>query len=215
MVGGDIMTPSTTALGCGMPGADGSFTCMGSGMGSMPNGDWTLTSWNMTLDPDPYVFANTVIRNMTGSTQTFFLNVVLPITVSLGPPVFISGSIQGGVTDTNGSGSATLSSAGVPIYSAAIDNVVVQTLLNHPSSVTATGAFQSASFVPSPGFSGVNLVTQTATTNIAIRLRFNLSPGDSASFTSVFNVIPEPSTAVLAGLGLLGLLAAGRRARRR
>jgi MYXO-CTERM domain-containing protein len=51
----------------------------------------------------------------------------------------------------------------------------------------------------------------TATANIAIRLRFNLSPGDSAGFTSVFNVIPEPSTAVLAGFGLLGLLAAGRR----
>jgi hypothetical protein len=215
MVGGDVMTPSTTALGCMPPAADGSFICMGSGMMSMPNGDWSLSSWNMTLDPDPIVDANTVVRNMTGSTQTFFLNVVLPITVVKGPPLVISGSIQGGVTDTNGSGSATLSSAGVAIYSAAIDGTVVKTLLNHPSSVTATGAFQSNGFSPSPGFSTLILPGNTATTNIAIRLRFNLTAGDSASFTSVFNVVPEPSTAVLAGLGLLGLLVAGRRAARR
>jgi hypothetical protein len=174
----------------------------------------------MTLDPDPSVSANILIRNMTGSTQTFFLNVVLPITVVKGPPVVITGSIQGGLTDSNGVAVnvplglwAQVSSANAPIYQAAIDGTVVRTLLNHPSSLNVMAKNQSNSFFPSPGFSSEVLPGNTATTNIAVFLRFNLSAGDSASFTSVFNVIPEPSTALLAGLGLLGLLAAGRRAK--
>ena len=214
MVDGDVMTPDSMMLGCGMPGEDGTFQCSGMAMTSM-NGDWTLDSWMMNLDPDPTVFANTVLTNNTGSTQTFFLNVVLPISVNVGPPLIISGSIAGQVTDSNGNASALLSSvAPTAIYSAAIDGTAVRTLLNHPSSVNVNAAFQTRSFAPSSYLNQV-LPGQSATTNIAIFLRFNLSPGDSAGFTSVFNVIPEPSTAVLAGLGLLGLLAAGRRAKAR
>ena len=218
MVDGDVMTPTEMMLGCGMPDEDGITQCSGMNMAS-ENGDWTLTSWTLNLDPDPFVFANTVIQNTTGTTQTFFLNVVLPISPVVGPPLVISGSVQGGVTDTGGVGGppgapgngALLSSAApTAIYSAAIDSLVVQTLLNDPSSVSA-GAFGSNSFIPSPSFLNVVLPGNTAATNIAIFLRFNLSAGDSATFTSVFNVIPEPSTAVLGGLGLLGLLAAGRR----
>ena len=147
MVGGDVMTPTPMMLGCGMPGEDGSFQCSGEGMISMPNQDWTLESWMMNLDPDPTVFANTVIRNDTASTQTFFLNVVLPISVSVGPPLVISGSIAGQITDTNGSASGLLSSAApTAIYSAAVDGTVVRTLLNHSSSVNVNAAFQTRSF---------------------------------------------------------------------
>jgi hypothetical protein len=209
--GGSTMTldENSAMLGCGPPGPGGSFQCSGT---NMMTPDWNLTSWMLNLDPDPTVFANTVVRNMTGSTQTFFLNIVLPISVNVGPPSIITGSIQGGVTDTNGNASALLSSvAPTAIYRAAIDGVVVRTLLNHVSSLNVNAAFQSKSFIPSPGYSNEILAGTSATTNIAIFLRFDLSPGDSASFTSVFNVVPEPSTAALLGLGLLGLLATARR----
>jgi hypothetical protein len=180
-----------------------------------------LSSWMLNLDQDPFVFANTVLQNTSGSTQTFFLNIVLPITANVGPPVVISGSIQGGVSDTGGIGGppgapgdgALLSSVSpTAIYRAALDGSVVRTLLNHTSSVSA-GAFGSNSFTPSPSYLNEILPATNATTNIAIFLRFSLSPGDSASFTSVFNVVPEPSTALLIGVGFLGLLAGARRAR--
>jgi hypothetical protein len=53
-----------------------------------------------------------------------------------------------------------------------------------------------------------------ALTDIAIQLKFKLSPGDSASFTSVFVVqpVPEPTAITLLGLGSLALLARRRRA---
>ena len=104
---------------------------------------------------------------------------------------------------------------GNALYSAIIDGTTVRTL-NAALPVTAVGAFNSASIGPDkfgiPPPPEV-LANTTATTNIAIRLRFSLTAGDSASFTSVFSIVPEPSTAVLVGFGLLGLLAAGRRRR--
>ena len=209
--GGSVMdlNEMSMMLGCGTPSRTGAL--------SAPERTWSRPTGPSprgcsTSTPDPTVFANTVVRNMTGTTQTFFLNIVLPISANVGPPSVITGSIQGGVTDTNGNAKALLTSvAPTAIYRAAIDGVVVRTLLNHLSSLNVNAAFQSKSFIPSPGYSNQVLPGTTATTNIAIFLRFDLSPGDSASFTSVFNVVPEPSTAALFGLGLLGLLAAARR----
>jgi hypothetical protein len=58
-----------------------------------------------------------------------------------------------------------------------------------------------------------SLLGPAANTDIGIRLNFTLSPGDIASFTSVFVVepVPEPSTIALIGLGAIALLGLIRR----
>lgn len=223
-VGTDAMGTTTldqTQLGCGMPNPDGSFTCMGTNM-SMPMQGWDLDMWNITLDPDPFVNATLAVTNTTGATQKFLLEVILPLDFSWGPPVRMLGSIGGSLTDANLSGSATvglvlntaLNIPADPLYAARIDGATVRSL-NASLPLTVTPAGNTATLGPDrfgiPTLEVLNATT--ATTNIAIRLRFSLTPGDSASFTSVFSIVPEPGTALLVGGGLLGLLAAGRRRR--
>jgi hypothetical protein len=99
------------------------------------------------------------------------------------------------VTNT-ASASATLSDDGlVSVYQAYIDGGVVQTLLDPAYTLSCGTPFCSNS--DNDGF--VSVLGPGATTSIAIRLRFTLSPGDSASGTSVFNIdaVPEPVTAVM------------------
>jgi hypothetical protein len=122
----------------------------------------------------------------------------------------MSGSV--GITLTNTTGSATLADAGTAVYTALIDGGSVQTLKNPAYTLTCIAPFcsvtDSASFgIPTP------IVGPAALSTIAIRLQFTLSPGDSAGLTSVFNItaVPEPVTALMMGLGLLGLGLAGRR----
>ena len=161
----------------------------------------------MQLDPDPTVFSFFALQNNSNAVQTFIIQVVLPI-AAIGPPVSITGSIGGSASDTNNNGVTLASSGAAPIYRALIDGVSVQTLLDSPQSFSA-GAFGTAGF--GPAAFGPTGLGQAATTNIAIDVRFTLTPGDIASFTAVFNVVPEPGTAILLGSGFVGLLAFARR----
>jgi hypothetical protein len=172
----------------------------------------TLT-WDLSTDPDPFVTNSITVTNNTLNTQTYVLLVTLPIAPA-GPSTLIGGSIQGGLTSDATAG--TLSSSGTTaIYTAYIDGVAVATLFDAPTS-TSSGAFLSSSLgtadfgTPIPSAAG-----PAATTDIAIQLKFTLTPGDLASFTSIFVVepIPEPTTIGLVSLGLAGLALAGRRRR--
>jgi hypothetical protein len=66
---------------------------------------------------------------------------------------------------------------------------------------TATSSNGIASQAAGPGVAN----------QIGITLTFTLSPGDSAGITSRFEIVPEPSTVLLGGMGLLGLWITGRR----
>jgi hypothetical protein len=48
-------------------------------------------------------------------------------------------------------------------------------------------------------------------TLIGIKLQFTLSPGDSIGITSRFEIVPEPTTLLLVGMGVTGLALARRR----
>ena len=202
-------SPSLTLLGCVSAGSTGQESCSGTNISPGSN-NYTLTNWNVYLDPDPTVTGTLGIQNNNlVSAQTFNVTFLLPI-VAQGPQVQVIGSISGSVTDANGNGATLTNFAPTSIYQAKIDGLTVQTLLNDPQSFSA-GSFGSTPW--GPGNFGPTTLNQAANTSIAINVIFTLSPGDLASFTSVFNVvaIPESATLVMLSGGLVGLVVLGRR----
>jgi hypothetical protein len=101
----------------------------------------------------------------------------------LGPSTLSGGSLQGGVTDNTGDGATLYTDVG--------------------------SAFCQGHNVPNAAFGTPipSLASPAVATSIGIELDFWLTPGDSASFTSNFVVVPilEPGTAALFVLGRVAL----------
>jgi hypothetical protein len=198
-----------SVLGCV---STGTYTSSCSG-GGASFGDLTIDNWSMNVDEDPVVTGTTAVTNNSLVSQTFTLIFTLAVAPPVVPSSLIGGSIAGTVTDNTGDGATLSTAAGDFFYSARIDGATVATLYGDPSSAVAGAPFGSGNLAalsfgaPIPSQAG-----PAANTDIGIRLKFTLTPGDSASFTSNFVVvpIPEPSVALLLGLGL-GALGLSRR----
>ncbi len=167
-----------------------------------------LTIEPLQWDPDPFVLNNILVTNNTDTTQIFSAFVGLPTTFSA--PNFISGNVSISVTDGGrGDGATVATTGGQAFYSAQIDGVTVATLLNDPLSISNSAA---ASF--GPLLNGVPV-----TSYIGIQLRFSLTPGDSASFLSRFDVVESvpdvSSSAALVAIALPFVAAMTARSRRR
>lgn len=159
--------------------------------------------WDISGKYDPTINGAFAVTNLLAVPQTFTLNVTVPVP-PIGPTSLIGGSVSGSFTDANGGG-ATFDSSGVTaIYTALIDGASVATL--HPAPVAlAAGPFLSGTLAPAAfGVPIPSAPGPALTTDMGIQLKFVLSPGDTAALTSVFVVepVPEPSTVVLALLGL-------------
>jgi hypothetical protein len=208
---GNSWNPVSTNLGCGTADpTTGAFSCSGTRT-SILSGDATGVSWNMSLDPDPTVSNTIALTNNTASTQTYIVTVTLPVS-AISSPIVIGGSVSGSITDLTGNGATVARPSGYAIYTALIDGSSVATL--NPFTSFSVGSFLSGS--PPPGSFGTPIPSQLTflpvNSSIGIQLAFTLTPGDSASFTSVFVAqAPEPGTVLLLLAAAGGVMAARRR----
>jgi len=156
------------------------------------------------------VIFNYVVTNTSNSVQTFTIFGTMLVAPIAGPTT-MSGSITGTVTDLNGNGAEVTSDPfGVDsIYTAIVDGTDEVRYLMTDFSFEANGPFLSGTGGPQ-AFSNEAGPAGGVAISIAIRLEFTLTPGDSASFTSIFTIVPAPAALAVLGLGVVGL---GRRRR--
>jgi PEP-CTERM motif len=199
---------------------DGTSGLSGIGYGTNFNCDWSIL-----INPDPQITSSFSLTNISAATQTFIMTVTLPI-AAIGPA-----TIQGGYfgadanalipgtryTDANGDSDVTLATVGAnDFYTALVNSVVSQGLgsftLNANGGPGVYGEMAQQAWgtpIPSASFG-------PASGNIQIRWQFSLTAGDKVETKGFFQVepavvTPEPSSVLLVGLGLAGLVAARKR----
>jgi len=209
--GNHVYTPSTGSYSA--TSADGDFSLTNSmDLGGLSSASVTFDK--LEFNNDPFVLNNFFITNNLAVPQVFSVFVGLP--TALAAPNTISGNVRTSVIDGGTDGAVISSVAGSPIYQAQVDFATVATLQNDPFSVVAVpGGSNTAAATFGPVASGVPVAS-----TIGIQLRFTLSPGDTASILSRFDVIPggangglpEPTTLTLGGIvAMPGIGLRGRR----
>lgn len=163
----------------------------------------SLATAATSATPETIVF-NYVITNTSNSVQSVDISNSIAVS-SYSGPITISGSITGTLTDLTGNGAtlSTNSALGIAIYSAWVDNQanVVRTLMDPNYVFTFADPFLSGNFTPETFTGEVKAVSVTGV--IGIRLAFDLSPGDSVSFTSIFTIVPGPAALAALGMGIV------------
>lgn len=180
---------------------DGTFTYLGSN--SPTNAFWSF-SWDVTVNPDPFISSTLTIINKTLSTKHFDVLFTLPVGSPFAPGAK-SGSMSAAFYDFNGNGAPADGTAALTNvdWSGRIDGADALFLYAFDAScggAGCSGSLGTFSDGPLPHSAGVS-------TNIGIHLAFDLSAGDKTVFTNYFEVVPVPLPASVwlfgAGLGLL------------
>ena len=172
---------------------------MGSFRGQMANGNpvWDY-SWNLMVDPDPFIKGSFTVTNTSSMMQNFDINFALPVTPAFNTG-YMTGSLAGSFSDQNANG-VTLN---INDWDGLIDNVTQMNLYSFG------GIFSAGSSVTIAADDQRNVFFNGPVNNtIGIHMNFDLSAGDKVTFDTAFEVtpIPVPGTVWLLGGGLLGLL---------
>ena len=124
------------------------------------------------------------------------------------------GSIVGTITDLSFDDATVFAPVGGRIYTTMIDSTPEAPgfLMNDPFSESAGGPLSSNTVGPADfGIPAPVGVSQDVDSSIGIFLNFDLTAGDTVSFTAIYQILPAP--AGLPVLAALGLIASRRRRR--
>jgi hypothetical protein len=163
--------------------------------------------WALTYESDPSLTAVIGFANPTGMTQTYTLIFSIPVSPQILSNATHGGSTGGTMTD-DGTLPGTVATVGAsPFYSGEIDGTGVLSL-HAAGSWSASFGGETISIPPvNAGLPGATLPSGVPVlSTIGIRHTFSLTPGDVIGVTSYFEVVPEPATLCLFGLGTLVLL---------
>ena len=159
-------------------------------------------SLTMLYDPDPFVQGGFSVKNTATFDQTFTFTFTSPVDPDLTGSTLYGGSMSGSFSSDPTPTTITTTS-GTALFEGFIDGVEYLSYYEDLSSWNAAGPFGSGNILPQnqaitlPGPSPV-------TTDLEIVFTFTLSPGDVATMNGRLEVVPEPATLALLGLG--GLL---------